>query len=63
MSEWKQCTVGDVCEVFDGPHATPPQSNDGPIYWAFPVFVPTVASIMKTVSAYHMKTIPNGQNE
>ena len=36
MSEWKQCTVGDVCEVFDGPHATPPQSNDGPIYLGIP---------------------------
>lgn len=36
MSEWKRCTVGDVCEVFDGPHATPPQSNDGPIYLGIP---------------------------
>lgn len=36
MSEWKRCAVGDVCEVFDGPHATPPQSNDGPIYLGIP---------------------------
>ena len=36
MSGWKRCTVGDVCEVFDGPHATPPQSNDGPIYLGIP---------------------------
>lgn len=36
MSEWKRCTVGDVCEVLDGPHATPPQSNDGPIYLGIP---------------------------
>lgn len=36
MNEWKRCTVGDVCEVFDGPHATPPQSNDGPIYLGIP---------------------------
>lgn len=36
MSEWKRRTVGDVCEVFDGPHATPPQSNDGPIYLGIP---------------------------
>ena len=36
MSEWTRCTVGDVCEVFDGPHATPPQSNDGPIYLGIP---------------------------
>lgn len=36
MSEWKRCTVGDVCEVFDGPHATPPQSNNGPIYLGIP---------------------------
>ena len=36
MSEWKRCTVGDICEVFDGPHATPPQSNDGPIYLGIP---------------------------
>ena len=36
MSEWKRCTVGDVCEVFNGPHATPPQSNDGPIYLGIP---------------------------
>lgn len=36
MSEWKQYRVGDVCEVFDGPHATPPQSDSGPIYLGIP---------------------------
>lgn len=29
---WTAYSVGDLCEVFDGPHATPSPSLDGPIY-------------------------------
>lgn len=29
---WTTYSVGDLCEVFDGPHATPSPSLDGPIY-------------------------------
>ena len=28
--------IGDVCEVFDGPHATPASCNEGPIYLGIP---------------------------
>ncbi len=28
--------IGDVCEVYDGPHATPAPSKDGPIYLGIP---------------------------
>lgn len=30
------CTIGDVCEVFDGPHATPSPSDEGPVYLGIP---------------------------
>lgn len=29
---WRKLRMGDVCKVFDGPHATPPKSDVGPIY-------------------------------
>lgn len=29
---WTTYSVGDLCEVFDGPHATPTPSLEGPIY-------------------------------
>ncbi len=29
---WREVAVDDVCEVFDGPHATPPKCNEGPIF-------------------------------
>lgn len=29
---WTTYSVGDLCEVFDGPHATPAPSAEGPIY-------------------------------
>lgn len=29
---WATYSVGDLCEVFDGPHATPAPSTEGPIY-------------------------------
>ena len=31
--EWRQVKVGEVCEVFDGPHATPKRTIDGPIFF------------------------------
>ncbi|MFV2198776.1 restriction endonuclease subunit S [Nocardiopsis sp. LOL_012] len=30
MSEWREFTIGDIAEVFDGPHATPKKVNHGP---------------------------------
>ena len=30
MSEWTMTTVGDVAEIFDGPHATPKKTESGP---------------------------------
>ncbi|MFF1740740.1 restriction endonuclease subunit S domain-containing protein [Streptomyces mirabilis] len=30
MSEWIETTVGDVAAVFDGPHATPKKTEEGP---------------------------------
>lgn len=29
---WAVYEVGQLCEVFDGPHATPPSNTEGPIY-------------------------------
>ena len=29
---WERTTIGRVCEVFDGPHATPKPSEDGPVF-------------------------------
>jgi len=32
-SEWKTTSIGDVCEaIYDGPHATPKKTNEGPIF-------------------------------
>lgn len=30
MSEWNSTTIGDVAEIFDGPHATPKKTETGP---------------------------------
>lgn len=30
MNEWAETTIGDICDVFDGPHATPAKSKSGP---------------------------------
>ncbi len=30
MSEW--VSISEICDVYDGPHATPPSSDNGPIY-------------------------------
>src|SRR5438270_9011216 len=30
MSEWEMTTVGEVAEIFDGPHATPKKTEAGP---------------------------------
>jgi len=32
MPDWRTYAVGDVAEVFDGPHATPAKTDDGPWY-------------------------------
>jgi len=31
-SEWREVTIGELVEIFDGPHATPPKTNDGPVF-------------------------------
>jgi type I restriction enzyme S subunit len=30
MAEWREYQVGEVAEIFDGPHATPKKTNSGP---------------------------------
>ena len=30
--EWPTLRLGDMCEIFDGPHATPKLTEDGPIF-------------------------------
>ncbi|HCS60150.1 MAG TPA: hypothetical protein DIW46_01960 [Microbacterium sp.] len=32
MSEWRTTTVGEVGEIFDGPHATPTRIDEGPYF-------------------------------
>jgi type I restriction enzyme S subunit len=31
-AEWLQRPLGEVADVFDGPHATPPKTDDGPVF-------------------------------
>jgi type I restriction enzyme, S subunit len=31
-SEWEELTISDVCDVFDGPHATPEKTLVGPVF-------------------------------
>ncbi|MGH3088565.1 MAG: restriction endonuclease subunit S, partial [Rubrobacteraceae bacterium] len=30
--EWREVAMGELAEIFDGPHATPPKTSDGPIF-------------------------------
>jgi len=32
MNKWSNRRIGDLCEVFDGPHATPKKTEQGPYY-------------------------------
>jgi type I restriction enzyme S subunit len=32
MSHWETVTIGDVAEIFDGPHATPQTVESGPVF-------------------------------
>lgn len=33
MTDWRDTTIGELCEdIFDGPHATPAPSTDGPVF-------------------------------
>jgi type I restriction enzyme, S subunit len=32
MSEWQEIRLGDICDIYDGPHATPPKQNSGCIF-------------------------------
>jgi type I restriction enzyme S subunit len=31
-AEWHEVALGELVEIFDGPHATPPKTQDGPIF-------------------------------
>src|SRR5207244_3380484 len=30
--EWQEIAIGELAEIFDGPHATPPKTDSGPIF-------------------------------
>ena len=30
--EWREIAIGELAEIFDGPHATPPKTDEGPIF-------------------------------
>src|SRR5438094_959091 len=30
--EWREVAIGELAEIFDGPHATPPKTSDGPVF-------------------------------
>jgi type I restriction enzyme S subunit len=30
--EWRAVSIGEIAEIFDGPHATPPKTDSGPIF-------------------------------
>ncbi len=30
--EWRTCRLGDLVDIFDGPHATPPKAPSGPVF-------------------------------
>lgn len=32
MSEWKEVSLGSICEIYDGPHATPPKQESGFVF-------------------------------
>lgn len=32
VSEWRTVRLGDVVEIYDGPHATPKKTDKGPIF-------------------------------
>ena len=29
---WRKVSLGDIAEIFDGPHATPKKTSDGPVF-------------------------------
>ena len=31
-SEWREVAIGELVEIFDGPHATPPKTSHGPVF-------------------------------
>jgi len=32
MSEWKEVRLGDICDIYDGPHATPLKQSSGYVF-------------------------------
>ena len=33
LGDWMEMPIGEVCEgIFDGPHATPPKTDSGPVF-------------------------------
>lgn len=39
MSEWTTTTIGEIAEIFDGPHATPKKTEVGP--WFLSELIPS----------------------
>ncbi|MEY2332931.1 restriction endonuclease subunit S [Acidithiobacillus ferrianus] len=32
VGKWREVTLGEIAEIYDGPHATPKKTDDGPIF-------------------------------
>ena len=32
MSDWQEVKLGSICDIYDGPHATPPKQDKGFIF-------------------------------
>ena len=32
VGEWREVAIGELAEIFDGPHATPPKTSNGPVF-------------------------------
>lgn len=36
MSEWQEVELSSICDIYDGPHATPPKQNNGCVFLGIP---------------------------
>jgi len=32
VGEWRELSIGELADIYDGPHATPPKTSDGPVF-------------------------------
>ncbi len=46
---WRETTIGAVCEVFDGPHKTPPPADEGPVYLGIKNITPSGRLDLSTI--------------